>query len=572
MGVPGESAQSIGRMHIGRASGSIASGKYRLFASLGRGGMADVLLGTANGPAGFNKLVVVKRLRPMLAEDPALVNMFLDEARLAARMNHPNVIHTYDIGEGNGAYFIAMEYLDSQPLHEILFALKARALKARGTSSAEERRDPPVRPVVWAKIIRDALAGLHYAHELTDYDGTPMNVVHRDVSPQNIIVTYDGGVKLVDFGIAKASVNTTRTESGIIKGKLAYMAPEQAETADSIDRRADVFAMGIVLWECLTMQRLITGDAQSAMTKIVDMEFKRPSSLNPAVTPELDRVVMRALERNPDKRFQTAQEMREALDRYIRSEGILHDDEVGALVAGLFTAERIEMRAQILRHMGDAPRDASADDEPSRAGTTPLGTRAASTRAPLTESTRSVRAVHRSSRPLDANAGRRATIAAAVALPLLVAATLLFVRRRAPDHDTHAAAPATTLPARAAPVVPSTRAVRVRVTATPADATLYLDDAELPQNPFDGAFAVDALEHRVRATRAGLTTDTKLVRFDQGEVAVDFRLNAAVTARDVSRARAGAVQSAPSRAAAPAAVRGVDGDAGRPALDEDPWK
>src|SRR5690349_3365347 len=124
MGEAVESVQNPGRLHIGRASGSIASGKYRLFASLGRGGMADVLLGVASGPAGFNKLVVIKRLRPLLADDPALTNMFLDEARLAARMNHPNVIHTYEIGEGNGAYFIAMEYLDGQPLHEILHALK----------------------------------------------------------------------------------------------------------------------------------------------------------------------------------------------------------------------------------------------------------------------------------------------------------------------------------------------------------------------------------------------------------------------------------------------------------------
>ncbi|HEY2518057.1 MAG TPA: serine/threonine-protein kinase, partial [Polyangiaceae bacterium] len=169
---------SVGRLRIAGASGSIGGGKYRVFASLGRGGMADVQLGAVQGPKGFNKLVVIKRLRPLLADDPAVVNMFLDEARLAARLNHPNVIHTYEFGEERGSYFIAMEYLDGQSLAAIL-----QALRPAGKSAP---------PALWAKIVADALAGLHHAHELKDYDGTPLNVVHRDVSPQNIVITHDG--------------------------------------------------------------------------------------------------------------------------------------------------------------------------------------------------------------------------------------------------------------------------------------------------------------------------------------------------------------------------------------------
>jgi serine/threonine protein kinase len=552
MGAKEESLPSVGRLHIGRASGSIGSGKYRLFASLGRGGMADVLLGVASGPAGFNKLVVVKRLRPLLAEDPALIQMFLDEARLAARMNHPNVIHTYEIGEGNGAYFIAMEYLEGQPLHEILHALKA----SDGAVA--------VRPVVWAKIIRDALAGLHYAHELTDYDGTRLDVVHRDVSPQNIIVTYDGGVKLVDFGIAKASVNTTRTESGIIKGKLAYMAPEQAEPEGGVDRRADIFATGIVLWECLTLRRLITGDAQSAMNKIVDMEFALPSSVRPEVTPALDAIVMRALERNPERRYQTAQEMREALDLYMRSEGIVNDEELGSLVGSLFKGERAEMRAQIHLHMGSnaSPREqlaAEPVDGDTVTALAPLPGAPPASRAPVTESARSVRAVHSSQRPVDTRRGLRASVALAVALPLIAAGALFVVGQRATHPDAERTAPARVPPA-PSPLAP--RAVRLVVTATPTDATLFLDDAELPANPFVASFPADALEHRVRASRAGFVPDAKLVRFDGTDVAMRF---------DLTRATADAGEAhAASRRSGPEAAR--DHDGGRPALDDDPWR
>ena len=187
-----------------------AFGKYQLFASLGRGGMADVFLAVARGQMGFNKLAVVKRLRQVLAEEPAFRTMFLDEARLAARLGHPNIVHTYEVGEQNGVYFIAMEYLEGQSLNKVL----KEAL----------RRQEALEPEVGARIIADALGGLSYAHTLGDYDGRPLEIIHRDVSPHNIFVTYDGHTKLVDFGIAKAALSSTETEVGVLKGKVAYMS------------------------------------------------------------------------------------------------------------------------------------------------------------------------------------------------------------------------------------------------------------------------------------------------------------------------------------------------------------
>ncbi|MDB4940788.1 MAG: serine/threonine protein kinase, partial [Labilithrix sp.] len=233
---PGEGGQIEG-------TPTTAFGKYQLFASLGRGGMADVFLAVARGQMGFNKLAVVKRLRQALAEEAAFRTMFLDEARLAARLSHPNIVHTYEVGEQDGVYFIAMEYLEGQSLNKVM----KEAL----------RRKDGLEPEVSARIIADALGGLGYAHGLADYDGRPLGIIHRDVSPHNIFVTYDGHTKLVDFGIAKAALSSTETEVGVLKGKVAYMSPEQA-MGGRIDQRADIFAMGIVLWELLARQRLMT--------------------------------------------------------------------------------------------------------------------------------------------------------------------------------------------------------------------------------------------------------------------------------------------------------------------------
>ncbi len=307
-----------------------ALGRYVPIARLGSGGMAEVFLSVARGPMGFNKLAVVKRLRS--PDDDAYVNMFLDEARLAARLNHPNIVHTYEVGETDG-YFIAMEYLEGQSLQALLARLA-------------ERREGLSEPLV-AYIAAQVLKGLHYAHDLCDFDGTPIGVVHRDVSPQNLYLTYRGEVKVLDFGIAKARMNATHTETGVLKGKVRYMAPEQIG-ARSVDRRADLFALGIVLWELLARRALFQGDAASVMSRVVNEDVASVREVRPEASPRLDVIARRALRRDPDERYATADEMRVELEDFLRETGHRDvDRELGRLINELFSRTRDEVRGRI---------------------------------------------------------------------------------------------------------------------------------------------------------------------------------------------------------------------------------
>ncbi|MFK7989826.1 MAG: protein kinase [Sandaracinaceae bacterium] len=280
-------------------------GKYTLIGKLGHGGMAEVNLAVSEGKGGFRKLVVIKRLHRHLAMEDGFVDMFLDEARLAARLNHPHCVQTNEVGEWSDNHFLAMEYLDGQGLERLL----------RMAGSKEE--DIPFG--LCARIISDALDGLAYAHELTDFDGTPLSVVHRDVSPQNIFVTYNGMVKLLDFGIAKAATHVVETKTGVIKGKYAYIAPEQALGQD-VDQRSDIWSMGVVLWEVLTGRRLFKSVNELAtLHETLKGEVKLPSVFRPDMPTELDTICMRALTRDPEQRYQTAQDMKDDLDRYLLS-------------------------------------------------------------------------------------------------------------------------------------------------------------------------------------------------------------------------------------------------------------
>ncbi|HEY8039064.1 MAG TPA: protein kinase [Polyangiaceae bacterium] len=326
--------------------GAELTAKYQPFAALGEGGMAQVFLAVARGPMGFNKLVVLKRMRSQYAKDEAVVRMFLDEARLAARLNHPNVIHTYEVGEHEGRYFIAMEYLEGQPLNRIL---------------AEARRiGREVRPAVWVRILEDVLTGLQYAHDLKDYDGTPLGIVHRDVSPHNMFVTYDGQVKVVDFGIAKAALSEAHTEIGVLKGKVAYMSPEHALGAP-LDRRSDLFALGIVLWEAISGQRLYGHEyAATTLHKLLNSTAPRLSSVVPEIDPALDELVVKALATDPADRFQSAREMRDALEAWMQARGeAVRQEEIGRLVCELFEDVRDDVKQQIQAYMAAVAADPS---------------------------------------------------------------------------------------------------------------------------------------------------------------------------------------------------------------------
>ncbi len=311
---------------------AVGFGNYRLFARLGSGGMADVYLAIAHGAMDVNRLVVVKRLREEHANDTTTRAMFLDEARLAARLNHPNVIQTFEAGSENGSYFLAMEYVDGQPLSRVLTALK--------------REGKLLEPRQAARICSDFLNGLHYAHELKDFDGTPLGIVHRDVSPQNVMVSCDGVVKLVDFGIAKAA-GTPQTEHGVFKGKVAFMAPEQVR-AENVDRRADLFAAGIILWEAVTGKHLMAESTPAAtLYNLLQKEIPRASEVNPDVPPALDAIIARALQREVRDRYQTAKEMRDELEAFVVSAGGVQNETLGNLVTTLFADTREKVQAQI---------------------------------------------------------------------------------------------------------------------------------------------------------------------------------------------------------------------------------
>jgi serine/threonine-protein kinase len=326
-------------------------GKYTPLARLGNGGMADVFLAVARGPMGFNKLTVVKRLRN--SEENTHIQMFLDEARLAARLNHPNIVHTYEVGEVGGKFFLAMEYLEGQSLHQVL----AR-LSDRGQGLSE--------PIV-AIIASAALKALHHAHELCDFDGSPIGVVHRDVSPHNLFLTYGGEIKLLDFGIAKAAINSTHTEAGVLKGKLRYMAPEQV-AGKPIDRRLDLFALGVVLWEMLARRPLFRGDAITILTRIASDTCPSVRSVRPKVPAELDAIVLRALRHEPSDRYPTADAMRADVEQFLRGYDVAAlEKELTHTINDLFAETRDGVRARIksfLANMNDL------DDTPSVPGLT----------------------------------------------------------------------------------------------------------------------------------------------------------------------------------------------------------
>jgi len=313
--------------------------------------MADVFLAIAHGPSGVRKLVVVKCMRVGSELDSTLSQMFLEEGRLAALLNHANVVHTYEVGQGADGSYIVMEYLDGQSL------------------SAVQRVARPLLPRIAARIAADALSGLHYVHELRDLDGTPLAIVHRDLSPPNIFLTHDGVVKLVDFGIAKTAIATrASTEAGIVKGKLAYMAPEQT-SGTAVDRRADIYAMGVVLWELLAARRHVEDlSAVSVIRHTLHGTTPLVSSIRPEVDPELDRIVERALRRDPEARYATALEMRDELEEFLAQGSATGAKELGQLMAKHFSEQREQREQQIQswvaaftpEFMADEP---TADDE-----------------------------------------------------------------------------------------------------------------------------------------------------------------------------------------------------------------
>jgi serine/threonine protein kinase len=286
------------RSHDVPEIGSSAS-SYQILARLARGGMAEIFLARAATGAGVARFVVLKRVLRERARDFEFLRMFLDEARLAAQLQHPNIAQVYDVGKLGDSYFFTMEYVHGVTVRELM-------IKSSGA---------PLSVSCALAIAQGTASGLHHAHERIGVDGRPLNIVHRDVSPSNLMVSFEGHVKVVDFGVAKAASREHETKSGTVRGKISYLSPEQASGRD-VDRRSDVFSLGVVLWEMLTGQRLYKRASDFAsMAAIVGEPTPPPSQLRPDLPSALDALVLRALAKQPDERFQTAQELVDAIDQ-----------------------------------------------------------------------------------------------------------------------------------------------------------------------------------------------------------------------------------------------------------------
>jgi eukaryotic-like serine/threonine-protein kinase len=527
-------------------------GKYRFVVEIGKGGMADVFLAVAQGPIGINKLLVIKRLKADMAEDPELVSMQIDEARLAARLNHPNVVQTIEVAEDGGQYFIAMEYLEGQPLNRIV---------------NRSARKKPMPLAMRLRIICEALGGLHYAHELLDFDGSPLNVVHRDATPQNIFVTYDGQVKLVDFGIAKASKREAETRIGVIKGKIPYMGPQQAAGLP-VDRRADIFAIGVILWEALAETRMWKDiDDLVIVHKLMLGQVPKLRDFKPDVNPELERIVNRSISHELDERYGTALEFQRDIEKYIESSGErVSNREVGAFVAELFAERRAEMKRIIDNQLmalhansrqsyrpkriypdgGGSTEAPSSDMDRSIANSSMLRVPSSerdlsvavrgesmapgdvdATGMPVTSSGRESLLAQRKSGGSadDLRSSRRRRIVPLAALGFVAVAlgSWAALRQRAPSEDRSSAVP----PPSSAPAVttapPSEERISVTLKTNVPSAKFSVDNGVPLDNPFVGRFMKDGSQHQVRVEAPGYKTKTTQIMFS-ADVMLDLAL------------------------------------------------
>ncbi len=309
-------------------------GRYELLLEIAAGGMATVYIGRLRGAAGFERLVAIKRMHPHVGSVPELAASFMDEAKLASLIRHPNVVSVHDVHEADGEHLLVMDFVDGTSLAALM-------------KGAATRRSKLPRPVA-LKIVIDALHGLHAAHEQRTMDGRELSIVHRDATPHNILVGQDGQVRLTDFGIAKANERSVTTATGLAKGKFRYMAPEQARGGE-LDRRVDVFAMGIVIWELLTGRRMFrqSSDAE-VLLAVTAGDFKPPSEFDPTVPPELDAIVMRALAPNREERWPTAISLADSLEAWAgNNSGLTTTMEVAQVVSDLCGEDLAERQKAI---------------------------------------------------------------------------------------------------------------------------------------------------------------------------------------------------------------------------------
>jgi serine/threonine-protein kinase len=436
---------------------TVRAGRFELIEPIASGGMATVWLGRIRGARGFERHVAIKAMHPHLAQDPDFVAMFLDEARMASCIHHPNVVPTLDVAEDDQGLLLVLELVDGLPLNQI--------------QRAVARTQLPIPVPVALRIELDLLAGLHAAHELMSPDGTLVNLVHRDVSPQNVLVGSDGVARITDFGIARAEIRIATTRTGQSKGKIPYMSPEQINS-EPIDRRSDLFGAGAVLWEMLTGQRLFHGDSEaSVLHRVLAGEIKRPSELRAAVPKAIDAVCLRALARPRDERFATAAQFAEAL-------------ESAAKQAGVVVASARDV-AQLVKELGPAVRPRGIPPAPtSQSGS--MSRPRAEAPAPAGNGTGGTAVTAFASIPKPR--GSRWRVVAAAALGSLVTAAVAYLATRSEDAPP---GPSAVVSAPAALVNGAPAASASAASTTPVESTSAPPSANAP-TPVEASAAPSA--------------------------------------------------------------------------------
>ncbi|HEX7666588.1 MAG TPA: serine/threonine-protein kinase [Polyangiaceae bacterium] len=491
---------------------------FRVLCPLGSGGMARVYLCQTRGLGGFEKLLVLKVPREGLMAEKDIREMFLHEARVAGRLNHPNIVQTNEVGMANGLPFIAMEYLEGETL--------ASLRRQVGLSQLDTH--------LQLRILSQALAGAEHAHESRKPDGTAYALVHRDISPQNVFITYDGAVKILDFGIAKIAVpGQEQTETGVFKGKIAYMAPEQV-MGGNVDRRADVFAFGVMLWEAVAHKRFVP----SGLTEFEVLRDRvggyepKIETVAPDTDPELVAICTKAIAKDPDERYQTALELKTAIDRYLARTPAGETEDLATFVRDAFTERRIAFRARVDAALRRSEEEFSSSDisrisEETKSGVLP----AALAGGNVTGSSPAVAP------------SRARTIGILAGIAAAGAVAVFFVHRSheipsgaaaAPSNDTSVVVVTAAPEASSAAPPANAPSVHVEIHANPSNADISVDGTPAPGSSFVRDLAPSATPHHVKITAPGFTTLERDLVLDRSTY-VDLKLDKATTPKGVVR-------------------------------------